>query len=255
LSKDWIKKFIGGEELLNNTVRYCLWLKNCPPEMLKKMPLVLKRLEDVSKARLKSSTKSVQEYSRYPFLFTQDRQPATDYLAMPRVSSENRNYIPIAFLSSDIIAHEKLIIIPNASLFIFGILMSSMHMAWTKTVCGRLESRFSYSPAVYNSFSFPIEISEKQIRNIEMTAQKILNVRADFPESSLADLYDPRIMPPPLTKAHQELDRAVDLAYRPQPFISEAKRMEFLFELYEKYTADLFTKTKVKVKKVKIPTA
>lgn len=246
LSKDWIKKFIGGEELLNNTVRYCLWLKHCPPETLKKMPFVLRRLDDVSKARLKSSTKSVQEHSKYPFLFTQDRQPTTDYLAMPRVSSENRNYIPIAFLSNDIIAHEKLIIIPNATLFIFGILMSSMHMAWTKTVCGRLESRFSYSPAVYNSFSFPIELSEKQIRNIETAAQKILDARLTFPNSSLADLYDPRTMPQELTKAHQELDKAVDLAYRPQPFISEAKRMEFLFELYEKYTADLFTKTKVK---------
>lgn len=216
------------------------------------MPFVLRRLDDVSKARLKSFTKSVQEFSKYPFLFTQDRQPTTDYLAMPRVSSENRNYIPIAFLSKDIIAHEKLIIIPNATLFIFGILMSSMHMAWTKTVCGRLESRFSYSPAVYNSFSFPIELSEKQIRNIETAAQKILDVRIKFHDSSLADLYDPRTMPPVLTKAHQELDKAVDLAYRPQPFISEAKRMEFLFELYEKYTADLFTKTKVKGKKVKV---
>lgn len=170
LSINWINLFIGGEELLNNKKRYCFWLKNCPPDILKKMPLVLKRLDDVAQARLKSSTKSVRDFSKYPSLFTQDRQPNTEYLAIPRVSSENRNYIPIAFLSPDIIAHEKLIIIPNASLFLFGILISSMHMAWVETVCGRLKSDYSYSPAVYNSFSFPVDINDKQIKTIETAA-------------------------------------------------------------------------------------
>ena len=249
-SEKWIKPFIGGYELMNGEIRYCLWLKDCQPEILHKMPLVLKRLEEVSKSRLLSATKSVQEFSKYPYLFTQDRQPSSKYLAMPRVSSENRKYIPIAFLTPDVIAHEKLIIIPNASLYLFGILMSSMHMAWTKTVCGRLKSDYSYSPAVYNSYSFPESPSDKQVKAIETAAQKVLDARLVFPNSSLADLYDPITMPAALIKAHNELDKAVDLAYRPQPFTSEANRMVYLFELYEKYTADLFTKEKKKKMKV-----
>ncbi len=244
LSQKWILPFIGGEELLNNSIRYVLWLKNCPPDELKKMPLVLKRIEEVKEARLKSSTPSVRDFAKFPTLFTQDRQPSTKYLAMPRVSSENRKYIPLAFLEPNIIAHEKLIIIPNATIYLFGVLMSEIHNTWTKYVSGKLESRISYSPAVYNNFPFPQYPTEKHIQAIESAAQKVLDTRAAFPSSSLADLYDPLTMPPSLTKAHNELDKAVDLAYRPQPFTSEAKRMEFLFELYEKYTADLFTKEK-----------
>lgn len=253
LSEKWIKPFIGGEELLNNKMRYCLWLKDCPPEVLRKMPLVLKRLEEVVAARLKSSTKSVNEFAKFPSLFTQDRQPTTTYIAIPRVSSENRRYVPITFLNPDIIAHEKLIIVPNGTIYLFGILMSIMHNAWIKTVCGRLKSDFSYSPSVYNSFPFPKNPADKQIKAIEKAAQKVLDARAEFPTSSLADLYNPLIMPPALVKAHNELDKAVDLAYRPQPFTSDANRMEFLFDLYEKYTANLFTTTKVKKgnKKVK----
>jgi hypothetical protein len=249
LSKKWILPFIGGEELLNNSIRYVLWLKNCPPEELKKMPLVLKRLEEVKEARLKSSTPSVRDFAKFPTLFTQDRQPSTNYLAMPRVSSENRKYIPISFLEPNIIAHEKLIIIPNATIYLFGILMSEMHNTWTRYVSGRLESRISYSPAVYNNYPFPQNPTDKQIHTIEKSAQKVLVARLEFPKSSLADLYNPLTMPPALTKAHNELDKAVDLAYRSQPFTSEANRMVFLFELYEKYTADLFTKEKVKKNK------
>lgn len=246
LSKKWILPFIGGEELLNNSIRYVLWLKNCPPDELKKMQLVLKRLEEVKVARLKSSTLSVRDFAKFPTLFTQDRQPSTNYLAMPRVSSENRKYIPISFLEPHIIAHEKLIIIPNATIFLFGILMSEMHNTWTRYVSGRLESRISYSPAVYNNFPFPQNPTDKQKQSIEKVAQKILDIRTEFSNSTLADLYDPLTMPPALAKAHNELDKAVDLAYRPQTFTSEANRMEFLFGLYEKYTADLFTKEKPK---------
>ncbi len=251
LSAKWIMPFIGGYELMNGQIRYCLWLKDCPPNVLNQLPLVKKRLLEVSKARLLSATKSVQEFSKYPALFTQDRQPNSNYLAIPRVSSENRKYIPIAFLTPETIAHEKLIIIPNASLYLFGILMSSMHMAWTSTVCGRLKSDYSYSPAVYNNFPFPENTTDKHANAIEKAAQKVLDARTGFPTSSLADLYAPLTMPPVLVKAHNELDKAVDLAYRSQPFTSEAKRMEFLFELYEKYTADLFTKEKPKRKTVK----
>jgi hypothetical protein len=140
--------------------------------------------------------------------------------------------------------------IENATLFHFGVLTSIMHMTWVKTVCGRLESRFRYSKdIVYNNFPWPDAPSEKQIKAIEASAQKVLDARSEFPDSSLADLYDPLSMPPNLVKAHNELDKAVDLTYRSQPFNSEANRMEFLFELYEKYTADLFTKEKVKKSK------
>ena len=251
----WIKPFMGAFEFINNKKRYCLWLKGISPVELKEMPLVLERIKKVKEERLKSPTPSVREYAKYPSSFTQDRQPNTPYLALPEVSSINRTYIPIGFLSPDTICSNKLQIIPNATLSMFGILQSIMHMTWTRYVSGRMKSDYSYSPQVYHNFPWPENPIEKQITLIEAAAQKVLDIRLTFPNSSLADLYNPLTMPPALTKAHQELDKAVDLAYRPQPFISEAKRMEFLFELYEKYTADLFTKTKVKVKKIKIPAA
>jgi len=182
-------------------------------------------------------------------LFTQDRQPKGNYLALPEVSSENRNYVPIGFLTPDIICSNKLQIIPNPSLYIFGVLSSKIHNTWIKYVSGRLESRISYSPSVYNNYPFPDNPNDKQVKAIETASQKVLDTRLQFPNSSLADLYDPLTMPPALVKAHNELDKAVDLAYRAQAFTSEANRMVFLFELYEKYTADLFTKEKVKKKK------
>lgn len=248
-SEKWIKSFWGADEFLYSKPRFCLWLKQIQPNELKELKSIQFRIEKVKESRLKSPTPSVREFAKYPTLFTQDRQPETNYLAIPEVSSENRVYIPIGFLSADIICSNKLQIIPSATLFIYGILQSLMHMVWTKHVCGRLESRISYSPAVYNNFPFPQNPTDKQVKAIETAAQKVLDARLEFPKSSLADLYDPLTMPPLLTKAHNELDKAVDLAYRSQPFTSEAKRMEFLFELYEKYTADLFTKEKVKKSK------
>ena len=169
---------------------------------------------------------------------------------MPLTSSENRKYIPLGFFSKDFIVTNSCSVIANASLFHFGILSSVMHIAWVKYTCGRLESRFRYSNTiVYNNYPFPENTNEKQLKAIETAAQKILDVRLQFPKSSLADLYDPLTMPPTLVKAHNELDKAVDLAYRPQAFTSEANRLVFLFELYEKYTADLFSKEKPKKSK------
>nr|MBP7612147.1 class I SAM-dependent DNA methyltransferase [Paludibacter sp.] len=166
-------------------------------------------------------------------------------------SSENRKYIPIGYLSQNIIASDLARTIPNASLYLFGVLTSTFHMTWVKFVCGRMKSDFRYSNSlVYNNYPWPENPTEKQIKLIEEKAQKVLDARAVFPESSLAELYNPLIMPPALVKAHNELDKAVDLAYRPQPFTSEANRMVYLFELYEKYTADLFTAGK-KTKKTK----
>lgn len=213
----------------------------------------MERIENVRKLRASSTRLATQKLAAFPSLFGEDRQPQTDFILIPSVSSERRIYIPIGFCSSEIIASNLCLIIPNATLYHFGILTSFMHMAWVKAVCGRLESRFRYSnEIVYNNFPWPESPTEKQIKAIEEKAQNILNARALFPNSSLADLYDPLTMPPALVKAHNELDKAVDSAYRAQAFTSESGRMEFLFELYEKYSADLFTQEKTKRKKKNI---
>ena len=196
----------------------------------------------VKKLRLNSVAPSTQKFSETPALF-RDRNRHDTFIVVPRVSSENRPYIPFGFFDKNSIVSDTCMAIPNGTKFHFGILMSLMHMAWVKTVCGRLKSDFRYSKdIVYNNYPWPENPSNKQKEAIETAAQKVLDARAEFPTSSLADLYDPLTMPPTLVKAHNELDKAVDLAYRPQAFTSEANRMVFLFELYEKYTADLFTK-------------
>lgn len=248
-SKKYFKRFIGGYEFLNNVVRWCLWLVDADPHSLKQLPLIIDRIEKVKQNRLASNRTTTKKDALTPMLFGEIRQPKSDYLALPEVSSENRIYIPVGYVNSDIIASNKLYMVPNASLYSFGILASIMHNCWIKQISGRMKSDISYSTGiVYNNFPWPENVSEKQIKSIETAAQKVLDARAEFPNSSLADLYDPLTMPPALIKAHNELDKAVDLAYRPQAFTSEADRMEFLFELYEKYTADLFTKEK-KIKK------
>ena len=243
-AKKWLHQYMGGEELMQGTTRWCLWLKQISPTELKALPLVRARVAGVRTARLESPTKSVREFAEYPTLFTQDRQPNKPYLAVPEVSSENRRYIPIAFLSSSIIASNKLQIVVGATLYHLGVLSSNMHMAWVRTVAGRLKSDYSYSPAVYNNFPWPSEPTEKQRSTIEQAAQAVLDARAAHPDASLADLYDPVAMPPDLRRAHQALDKAVDAAYigsgfKPAPAKSDAERVAFLFELYHKYTSML----------------
>jgi hypothetical protein len=175
----------------------------------------------------------------------EDRQPKSDYLMIPVVSSELRKYIPIGFLTNDVIANYSSFILPNATVFEFGIISSLMHNIWIQNTCGKLEGRIRYSNTLgYNNYPFPENPSEKQVEIIKEKAQKVLDIRAEFPNNSLAELYDQNSMPPALVKAHNELDKAVDAAYSKQAFTSEAKRMEFLFELYEKYTAGLFVKEK-----------
>ncbi len=246
-SKPWIRDYLGGDGFLNGEMRYCLWLKACPPHELKAMPEVIKRVNLVREMRLKSTKVATQKKGEIPTLFTEDRQPLEGYyIAIPRTSSENRRYIPIGYLNSNVIASNDLQIIPNGTLYEFGVLTSLIHMAWVKYTCGRLKSDFRFSALyTYNTYPWPENPTEKQTAAIEAAAQKVLDTRAEFPNSSFADLYDPLTMPPALVKAHNELDKAVDQAYRTQPFTSEANRMVFLFELYEKYTADLFTKKKV----------
>jgi len=249
-SAKYFRRFIGGYEFLNNVDRWCLWLADSNPTDIKMMPLILARIEKVKKNRLASNRTTTQKDAATPMLFGEIRQPKTDYLALPEVSSENRNYIPVGYVDKTIIASNKIYMVPNASLYSFGILSSKMHNTWIKQISGRMKSDISYSTGiVYNNYPWPESPSEKQIKAIETAAQRVLDARAEFSDSSLADLYDPLTMPAALTKAHNELDKAVDLAYRPQPFTSDANRMVFLFELYEKYTADLFTVEKLKKRK------
>ena len=237
-AKKWIKLLIGADEFLNNRKRYCLWLVDCPPDELRKMPLVMERVNRVREDRLKSTDKAMQNLS--PTRFRETNNPEK-CLIIPVVSSERRKYIPMGFIDKNTISTNGNLIMPNAKLYHFGILMTMMHMAWVKTTCGRLKSDFRYSKdIVYNNYPWPENPSEKQKEAIEKAAQKILDARAEFPNSSLADLYDPLTMPQVLVKAHVDLDKAVDDAYSKQAFTSDAKRMEFLFELYEKYTAGLF---------------
>jgi len=232
----WLKTYIGGEELINGGRRYCLWLKGISPKELKSMPAVMKRVAAVSQARLKSPTKSVQAFADKPTLFTQDRQPDKDYLGVPEVSSERRRFIPIAFLSADIIASNKVQIVEGATQYHFGMLCSTMHNAWVRTVAGRLKSDYSYSPAVYNNFPWPTP-TDKQRAAIEAAAQAVLDARAAHPDSSLADLYDPLTMPPDLVKAHQKLDAAVDASYGYKGGSTDAARVAFLFGLYQELTS------------------
>lgn len=244
-AKLYFKPFISAYEFINNKERWCLWLQDIEPNELKKMKFVLEKVQKVKSIREISSR---PQLASIPHLFAQITQPKNlNYILIPRHSSENRKFIPIGFFKSNNIAADSCLIIPNGTLFHFGILMSTIHMSWVKSVCGRLESRYRYSKdIVYNNYPWPENPNEKQVFAIEEKAQKVLDARQQFPNSSLADLYHPLTMPPALVKAHNELDKAVDLAYRPQAFTSEANRMEFLFELYEKYTADLFSKEKVK---------
>jgi len=250
-SNKWFKKLIGGKELINNEIRYCLWLKGIEPSELKSMPLVLKLVGKVKNERLNAKDKGTHKLADRSHEFRDLNNP-NEYIAVPKTSSENRRYIPISYFNKDFIPSDSIRVVENATLYHFGILTSLIHMAWVKTVCGRLKSDFRYSKdIVYNNYPWPENPSEKQIKAIETAAQNVLDARLEFPNSSLADLYDPLTMPPKLTKAHNDLDKAVDLAYRAQAFTSEANRMVFLFELYEKYTADLFSKAKPKKPKNK----
>lgn len=239
---------MGSQEYINNIERWCLWLVDIDPSELKKLKHVLERVQNVKAIREKSSR---PQLANIPHLFAQITQPkGIDYIMVPSVSSERRTYIPIGFEKSNVIASNLCLIIPKGTIYHFGILTSAMHMAWVKTVCGRLESRFRYSKdIVYNNFPWPESPTDKQIVAVNERSHMVLKIRAKFPDSSLADLYDPLTMPAELVKAHQQLDKAVDQCYRSQPFANDAKRLEFLFELYEKYTSGLFAIGKLKKSK------
>ena len=249
----WVRPFVGADEFINGIPRWCLWLKDCPPDLLRTMPHVLRRVEGVRKTRLASKKAATREWAQRPALFTEDRQANKTYLLIPSVSSERRLYIPIGFMQPEVIASNLVLTIPNATLYHFGILSSTMHNAWMRAVCGRLKSDYRYSAGiVYNNFPWPDHPrlassapppdsggGRGVVAVIETAAQGVLDARAKFPASTLADLYDPLTMPPELVKAHQALDKAVDAAYGRTGFKTEAERVAFLFERYQQLTAPL----------------
>lgn len=248
-SIEYIKPFIGAQEFLNGQKKYCYWFENVNPKDWNLMPIALQKIKHIEKLRASSTRDATKKLALFPTLFGEIRQPKSNYILIPRHSSENRKYIPFGYLSQENIVGDTCLSVENVSLYHFGVIHSLMQFVWIKTTCGRIKSDFRYSnEIVYNNYPWPENPSEKQIKGIEEKAQNILDVRASFPLSSLANLYNPLTMPPTLVKAHNELDKVVDAAYSKQAFTSEAKRMEFLFDLYEKYTAGLFVKEK-KVKK------
>ncbi len=231
---DFIRPFVGAHEFINRQQRWCLWLKDAPPEELRKHPAILNRIARVRAFRAQSRKDATRRKASTPTIFDEDRQPTDGhYLIVPSVSSERRAYIPIGFMPHTVVASNLCLIIPDATPYHFGILTSAMHMAWVRVVCGRLKSDYRYSKdIVYHNFPWPDATPEQQA-TVARLAQGILDARARFPDSSLADLYDPRSMPAELARAHQALDRCVDKLYQHAGFESDGGRLAMLLRKYE----------------------
>jgi len=248
----YFRRWLGADEFLNGYERWCLWLGDCPPEALKRMPEAMKRVEAVRKYRLDSKSVPTRKIAETPTRFHVENMPDSDFLAIPEVSSERRVYIPLGFLSPETLCSNLIKIVPQATCYHFGVLSSAMHMAWVRNVCGRLKSDYRYSVGiVYNNFPWPQAPTDKQQQAIKGAAQAVLDERAKFPDASLADLYDPLTMPPALTKAHHKLDAAVDMAYAKRKFTGDGDRVAFLFELYRQITSPLESKKATRKKRTK----
>ncbi len=248
-AKDFLRLFIGSQEFINGEQRWCLWLRDLPSAELRAMPEVKRRVEAVKDFRLSSKREATVALAAYPTEFAFISHPETPYLLIPSVSSEKRRYIPIGFMPANVIASNLCLIIPNATVYHFGVLSSAMHMAWVRQIGGRLKSDLRYSAKlVYNNFPWPEDASETKRARVEEAAQRVLDLRVELGDgrfgflparkkqgqASLADLYDPVTGPAKLVRAHALLDRAVDRCYRSQPFTSERQRVEYLFALYDK---------------------
>jgi len=250
--EDWLKKypelepvikpFIGSREFINDTSysRYCFWFVDESPAKYKHIPELIDRFNYIREYRLKSPVDRIQKTANKPFLFTQNRQPETDYLIIPRVSSSNRRYIPIGFLTPDVIASDSAVLVYNASLYDFGIICSNVHNSWMRTIAGRLKNDYRYAPSVYYNFPFPT-VSDEQKAKIEQTAQAILDARKLYPSNSLADMYgDEMFLFPELLQAHQNNDRTVMQAYGMSiKDTTESSCVGEIMELYKKMTEDL----------------
>ena len=260
-STKWFRRWLGADEFLNGYERWCLWLGDCPPAELRGMPEAMKRVQAVKAVRLASKSAPTQKLATMPTRFHVENMPSTPYLVLPEVSSERRPFIPFGFEQPSTLCSNLVKLAPEATLFHFGVLSSTMHMAWVRTTCGRLKSDYRYSKdIVYNNFPWPdftqdfklnqpqAQVNKEQ-KAIETAAQAVLDARAKFQtgdqSATLADLYDPLSMPPELLKAHQKLDAAVDKAYErsggKKTYKSDAERVAFLFELYQQYTSLLPT--------------
>ena len=237
-AKKFIRRFVGAREFLHNLPRYCLWLVGASPKELSQLPLVRDRIARTRDFRLSSSKEATRRFADYPTRFMEIRQPQSNYIIIPSHSSENRRYIPMGFMSPDVICSNANLMIPNASLYHFGVLESNVHMAWMRCVCGRIKSDYRYSnDIVYNNFPWPTPTDEQKAR-IAQTAQAILDARAIYPDSSLADLYDELTMPAELRRAHQDNDRAVMQAYGfpVKSTFTESQCVSELFRMYQKLT-------------------
>lgn len=232
-AEKFLRPYMGAEEFIKGKKRWCLWLNHATPAEIKHSPTLYTKVKAVQEMRLASRAKTTNGYAKVPHLFAQMTQPeGADYIILPRVSSERRKYIPMGFMIADVISSDAVLIIPNATLYHFGILESNVHMAWMRAVCGRLEMRYRYSKdIVYNNFPWPSPTTEQQAK-IEASAQAILDARALYPDSSLADLYDPTLMPKELLQAHRQNDRAVMAAYG---FSTKMTESECVAELFKKY--------------------
>lgn len=236
----YFRQWLGSVEFLNGIERWCLWLGECPPEVLRSMPLCMERVENVRRLRRESRSEPTRRIADTPTRFHVENIPSQRYLLIPEVSSERRQYIPMGFIDPCVLASNLVKIASQATLYHFGVLHSAMHMAWVRQVCGRLKSDYRYSAKlVYNNFPWPQDVTDRQRSRVEEAAQQVLDARAEHPGATLADLYDPNAMPVGLRRAHQALDRAVDACYRRNRFDTERQRLEYLFELYEQLTAPL----------------
>jgi len=237
-AQPFFRRWLGADEFINGYERWCLWLGECSPDVLRSMPQVVKRVEAVRKFRLASKSAPTQKLASTPTRFHVENMPAQPYLVIPEVSSERRQFVPIGWLAGTTLASNLLKVMHAGDRYHFGVLSSTMHNAWIRYTCGRLKSDFRYSAGiVYNNFPWPESPSDKQRAAIVAAAQGVLDARAQFPQSSLADLYDPLTMPPALVKAHQVLDAAVDAAYGRRSFRNDAERVAFLFERYQAITS------------------
>lgn len=236
-SKKLFRKWLGAEEFINGASRWCLYISDCAPNELRSMPHVLKRIQAVKDFRLKSKSTPTIKLASTPTKFHVENIPNSDFLLIPKVSSERRRYIPIGFISKDCLASDLVFVVQNATLVHFSVLTSSMHMAWMRAVAGRLESRYRYSAGiVYNNFIWPKAPNPSQIKEMQSTAQEIIKTRERYIGSTLADLYDPLTMPSDLQKAHDANNKAVDKAYGYKSGSDDASRVAYLFKLYEELT-------------------
>ncbi len=237
-AKKFIRPYMMGKDFIQRKPRYCIWLVGADPSDLKKCKNILDRVERVKLFREKSKKAATREKAKTPTLFDENHECMSDYVAIPKVSSENRRYIPIDYIPQKVIAGDKIFMMPNAGMYHFGVLTSNVHMAWMRAVCGRLEMRYSYSNTiVYNNFPWPNPTPDQK-QKIEQTAQGILDARALYPNSSLADLYDRLTMPPELRKAHNQNNAAVMKAYGFSTKMSEAECVTELMKMYQELTSN-----------------